>query len=239
MSLNKKIVVNPKYENLRPLLQSLSDGDPTDERSGALLTHYVTEADGTQVAIACFPRPSFWQRLCRIGRKSKARAAYDNAVRLQDLGIATPEPIGYKETARGEGYFAARFIADSNDMNGWTHRPNSSEAADRIGEFIAQLHKNGVMHKRMCPNDIIITATDKKCYIVNTERVVFGIRDRDRLMRNFRAINADNIGATTRLARHYAAFSPFRDLDTATIVDMAVNEQHKHLARLSFFGKKK
>ncbi len=237
MSIRETIVVNPKYENFRPLLESLSHGDPTDERSSALLTHYVTEAEGVQVAIACFPRPSLWQRIVRLGRKSKARAAFDNALRLQTLGIATPEPIGYKETF-GRGYFVARFIPDSNDMNGWTHRPNSSEAADRIGEFLAQLHKNGVMHKRMCPNDIIITATDKKCYIVNTERVVFGVRDRDRLMRNFRAINADNIGATTRLARHYAAFSPFRDLDAASIIDLAVNEQHKHLWRLSFFGKK-
>lgn len=90
MSIRETIVVNPKYENFRPLLESLSHGDPTDERSSALLTHYVTEAEGVQVAIACFPRPSLWQRIVRLGRKSKAHAAFDNALHLQTLGIATP-----------------------------------------------------------------------------------------------------------------------------------------------------
>ncbi len=101
-----KILINPRYEHLRPFVERLAR--PIFFARNGVTLHdgrnvvKLFEADGVQLVVKSYERLSPFNRLAYgVLRKSKAVRAYLHADRLRRLGIDTPEEVAAVEIRRG------------------------------------------------------------------------------------------------------------------------------------------
>jgi len=99
-------------------------------------------------------------------RKSKAYKSYFNAVKLEELDINTPSPIGFIEFYRN-GFFKESFflskhypydftMADVRDNN----PTEKKEILKAFAKFTHELHQKGVWHVDYSGGNILINTTD-------------------------------------------------------------------------------
>lgn len=100
-------------------------------------------------------------------RKSKAYKSYFNAVRLQELGVNTPSPIGFIEFYRN-GFFKESFFLSKYSPYDFTMadvRDNTPSDKKKILEafaaFTYELHKKGVWHVDYSGGNILITTREE------------------------------------------------------------------------------
>ena len=70
---------------------------------------------GKEFVVKCYKRPNFFNRVVyTCFRGSKARRAYEHALRLLECGIDTPFPVAYVEIKKGglfsTGYFISEYM---------------------------------------------------------------------------------------------------------------------------------
>lgn len=116
----------------------------------------LTTSEGeTDVVVKRFACRNWLQRLTYgMFMKSKARKAYENAMKLEVLGIGTPHPYSYMDfRKRGlmvECYYVSG-VDQGHDLAEMlpVHGENkySTETAEAFGRFVAELHKKGIIHK--------------------------------------------------------------------------------------------
>lgn len=88
--------------------------------------------------------------------KTKARRSYEYAGRLLSLGIATPEPVAYKEVRvcglLRESYYVSRKSSCPHTLQEPTLPMSATES---IGRFIAKMHEVGILHRDLSPGNIL------------------------------------------------------------------------------------
>ena len=125
------------------------------------------EQDG--LVIKAFAKPGFLKALVYgLFVKSKARRSYEYAERLLSLGIATPEPVAYREVRvcgfLRDSYYVSRKSLCPHTLRELTN--NSSLGSPRlssdllvplpsIARFITRLHDAGVLHRDLSPGNIL------------------------------------------------------------------------------------
>jgi tRNA A-37 threonylcarbamoyl transferase component Bud32 len=97
---------------------------------------------------------SMWRTLKDVVRPSRARRAFERALILKQLGVATPTPIavGERRCCRWlqEAFLISEEISDAKTV--WEHRHASSESATKhvlaraLGRTLARLHNAGFAH---------------------------------------------------------------------------------------------
>lgn len=128
-------------------------------------------------------------------RRSKARRAFDNALRLRELGFNTPAPVAWIERHGAGGRLELSYFI-SEQYDGWQeiriaeaeNHPRISEIASGVGELIFRLHRAGVWMKDASPGNILWhTAPDGSIEfaLVDINRMEFDIHSADVLMTNF------------------------------------------------------
>lgn len=149
-----RMEVNAAYGSMADRMASIAE---RFEREGTLLykgrnTIKRFDDGGMSYVVKRFRQPVFVQRVVyTLLRPGKARRAYHNGLRLQQLGFATPESIAYVETRSGgllkESYYICR---EDNDPP-ICERLNDPEEFDRVmaadlARLLALLHQKGVLH---------------------------------------------------------------------------------------------
>ena len=168
-------------------------------------------SDGTEVNIKAFKVPrGLNPYIYSFIRKSKARRSFINSLRLMQHGLNAPEPLGYVEVRRGprlaESYFVSRQIK-ADDMRHWEEKPDSAPILHALAEEMHKFHREGVWHKDFSPGNILYTVTPDgkyRFYYIDLNRMKFGVHDRARQMKMFRAVNIESEDETARLGRYYA-----------------------------------
>ncbi len=144
-------------------------------------------------------------------RKSKAYKSYFNALRLEELGINTPSPIGFIEFYRN-GFFKESYYLSKHYPYDFTMRhvivENPSDKAEILKaftEFTYELHQKGVWHVDYSPGNILVSR-EKENYsfsLVDINRMKFlPIQAYDGL-ENFNKLWADE-EELSLIATHYA-----------------------------------
>lgn len=119
------------------------------------------EHDG--LVIKVFQKPGFVKALLYGWfLKSKARRSYEYAQRLLQLGVATPEPVGYKE-ARFLGLLRESCYVSKKSLCGHTFNeliahpsfPNREAILRSIGQFTAKMHESGALHQDYSGGNIL------------------------------------------------------------------------------------
>ncbi len=208
------IVVNPDYRQMTRLAETLAGkGVPPEAeciyRGRNRIYRLVYE--GVEVNIKAFRVPGNIKSYIYGAMTSKARRSYDNSVRLQELGFNVPDPIAYVEIHDGpalkESYYVCRQL-HAKDVRLWENMPDNEPLVRAVALELSRLHKAGVWHKDFSPGNVLYTgnaASGYKMYLIDVNRMQFGVTSKRSLMDNFRAINIVP-EETERLARYYAEY---------------------------------
>ncbi|PHM17696.1 MAG: hypothetical protein CJD30_05590 [Sulfuricurvum sp. PD_MW2] len=142
----------------------------------------IIELAGVKTVVKSFKVPHLINRIVyTFFRHSKAYKSYHNALRLQELGISTPQPIALIE------FFSTGLLADSYFISEWFNydftirTPLLEPLEDREAIFTAfaaytyDLHQKGVWHLDYSPGNILIKRTGQgyQFSIVDINRMTF------------------------------------------------------------------
>lgn len=170
-----------------------------------------TERNGRLINIKAFKIPHIINRLVYGNlRGSKARRSFEHALKLRNLGFDTPEPLGYVELRNGwlfgRSYYLSQHIEGFREMRSFGAEERLGELADQLGALIARLHDAGIWVKDFSRGNLLRRCDAKGRYeffLVDINRMEFGVDDRKKLMQNFKDITSDS-DFLRRLAKAYA-----------------------------------
>lgn len=213
-----------------------------DERNRLFRIH----VEGIPYIVKAFRRPNAVNSVAYVTvRRSKARRSYENALRLEGLGVATPRPEAYMEVRRGlrlhESYYICRDVA-SPQIRHWERRPDSEPLLSAFADDIVRLHALGVWHKDFSPGNILVSGDPQggyRFYYIDLNRMKFDVHDPERLLSMFGRMHEHEAPLRSLAAHYSAALHRARGagdpvpagIDPATVEARAVEEYRRFWAR--------
>lgn len=182
------IVIHPDYQHHADFLRTLPknfEGQGEVIHSGRNTVKRIVHG-GQVFIVKRYKRPLWFQRLAySFVRPTKARRAYEYALRFLQLGIATPFPVAYMESYRS-GLFLQGFFVSEEDVRPSCMpfsrgvEPMSDRMVDALAAFLWQLHRQGVLHGDLNMGNILYEEGDgdKVCFSlidINRSRFVKGL----------------------------------------------------------------
>lgn len=164
-------------------------------------------------------------------RHSKAYKSYFNAIRLQELGVSTPEPIGFIEFYRN-GFFKESFFLCKKfdyELTMADIRDNPPKDKDAIlkafSKFTYNIHQKGVWHVDYSGGNILINRTQDsyEFSLVDINRMEFKEIKEYEGLENFNKFwfNEDDL---TKIAKEYALLA---NLDEQKAIDEIIAQDKK------------
>lgn len=192
-----KFELNEKYKNIKEFLLNIKEffeeNDDTIHKARNELK--VIEYKGVRTVVKAFKVPNALNQIVYAYlRDSKAKKSYDNAVKLRELGLSTPEPIGYIEFFNAGLFKQSFFIAKKFDYKFTIREPlrnksleNREKIIKQFVEFTFNLHKNGVYHKDFSAGNTLVALKNDSCEfsIVDINRMEFKSIDLETGLDNF------------------------------------------------------
>jgi tRNA A-37 threonylcarbamoyl transferase component Bud32 len=148
---NYKFVVNPAYGQYSDFVGRLprcfdTEGELVYEGRNIVKLFNV---NGQTLVVKQYKRPLFHQRIdYTFIRKSKARRAYDYALRFLECGIDTPDAVAcveeYKYGLFRTGFFVSAYCGDP-DLRVLREKPEDA-LIEAFAAFVVRMHEKGIMH---------------------------------------------------------------------------------------------
>lgn len=166
--MKQTIVVNSAYAQLGDFLRQLPVQFDTLGRiiHDGRNTVRTVSRDGLTLVVKRFKCPMWFQRVAYTWfRPTKARRAYEFALRFRNLGIDTPRPVAYVETREG-GLFSRGYFVSEGDFrpscvpfgNGSGLEGEAMIAA--LARQLCDLHRLGILHGDLNLSNILYEETD-------------------------------------------------------------------------------
>ena len=188
----------------------------------------VIEYSGVDTVVKAFKVPNKINQLVyAYFRSSKAKKSYLNAIKLRELNINTPEPIGYIEFYRNFLFKESFFISKKFDY-GYTIRTplrdenfeNRESLIQQFVSFTYNLHKNDVYHKDYSAGNILVNDNNDGTYefsIVDINRMEFKAIDLELGLDNFAKLWLDD-SSLLIIAKEYARLSNIEEKKSIDIL---------------------
>lgn len=166
-----RIHVNSAAEHLRAFITRLPE---RFETGGEVLhtgrnTIKAFRVDGEELVVKRYKRPNAFNTFVySFLRKSKARRAYEHALRLRTLGIGTPEPVAWCECRRRglirDTYLVTRRTADGaiTDLTERFPQQDTLPPLTAFAAFAARLHELGIEHEDFNHSNVLWYFDDYK-----------------------------------------------------------------------------
>ncbi len=235
--VQQKIVLHKDYQHLAPFVEKLPltflvQFSVLHEGRNTLKAF---EVENINVVVKSYCIPHIINRISYgFFRLSKAKRAYEYALRLQSKGIGTPQPIAYMERRYLGIFSTSMFVSKQstcpftfNTLIQQTDFPNRTLILEAIGQFTANLHENGILHQDYSAGNILfdVKGADVPIELVDLNRITFKRIDILEGCRNFERLNIDQ-NALVVLATAYAKS---RNFDVETCVRNVLQMRwHKH-----------
>ncbi len=230
------IKLNPDLVALAPELADrlASDGLPTDTREIFRGRNVVATTADRALCIKSFRKPgAFKSVMYGYLRKPKALRAFENAMRLTEMGVATPEPFGAVVCSEngllGRSYYICRYMPGWRELRGVQNRSDFRAIARGLAEFTLGLHRKGVFMKDFSMGNVLFRQKDDGGYeftLVDINRMAFDVHDRGTLMLNFRGI-LETAEATATFAREYAIAAGEPEVDAFVAEAAEIFRRHQ------------
>ena len=173
------------YRSFLPFLKRLPEAFAQQE--GELLYKGRNELrllryQEVELVVKAFQIPNLVNRIAYgLFRSSKAQRSFEYAERLQQLGIGTPQPIGYyterKNLLFHRSYYVSRRSVCPYTFTDLIQQPFAEEEAilQAIARTTAQLHEQGLLHKDYSRGNILFALTEQgvKVEIIDLNRIRF------------------------------------------------------------------
>ncbi len=192
-----KFELNDRYKNIKEFLINIpeffKENNETIHKARNELK--VIEYRGIRTVVKAFKVPNVLNQIVyAYFRDSKAKKSYNNAVKLRNLGLNTPEPIGYIEFFKSGLFKESFFIAKKFDYKFTIREPLRNKSLENREDIIKQfvkftftLHKNGVYHKDFSAGNTLVSIKDNKYEfsVVDINRMEFKEIDLETGLDNF------------------------------------------------------
>ena len=188
----------------------------------------VIEHKDIQTVVKAFKVPNIVNQIVyAYFRDSKAKKSYQNAIKLKELNINTPNPIGYIEFYRNFLFKESFFISEKLDYLFTIREPlrnnNLKDREEIIKKFVAftyNLHKNCVYHKDYSAGNILVFKNEKDEYdfsLVDINRMEFKPIDLELGLDNFAKLwlDSDNLQI---IAKEYSKLSDVDEFKAINIL---------------------
>lgn len=179
------ILIQPSYQHLRAWIEQLpstffSQGEIIYNARNQI--RVIKGPDGRLYNVKRYCVPKWFNRLIYTWfRPSKAKRAYDNALQLQTLGIATPAPVAYLLCGKkllAESFLITQQVNLPHRLYEWGDglTEGREEVMRAFGRFTAQMHNRHVLHLDYSPGNILYDKVDGtwQFAIVDINRMHFG-----------------------------------------------------------------
>lgn len=186
---HRTLVLHPDFGGLKEFMLSLPDrfrnGEGTVIHKGRNELRRISY-QGRDYVVKSFRRPNLInQYVYGVFRPSKAKRSYDHALLFQQIGVGTPQPVGYLNLRRGIAFDRSYYVTLASEC---THRyeelfrqdfPYEEEVLRAVGDVTARLHEHGYAHKDYGRANILFEKTDDgiKIDIVDLNRLGIGPLD--------------------------------------------------------------
>ena len=186
--MSYKFELNPAYTHFQDTLLNIKEIFLKNSDTIHLARNElkVIELEGTQTVVKAFRVPNLLNQFVYAHlRNSKAYKAFHNAQKLHELGVATPDAIGYIEFYNSallkESFFISKkFDYDFTIAHIRDDQPQYKEKAlQAFAKFTYEIHQKGVWHVDYSGGNILI----KK----ENDNYLFSLVDINRM--KFRPIN--------------------------------------------------
>ena len=218
-----EIVINPKYSILNSFITNIptlfdQEGELVYAGRNQLKCYSV---EGYDIIVKRYKVPHLINRIAyTFFRPSKAKRAYEYALKLLDLGVNTPAPIAYIEQKSfgllNHGYFISIYEKDYTDIRPLMTGVQTNDALlQDLSSYIAEFHNKGVLHFDMSPGNILYKEVDHhfQFSLIDINRMQFlpKISDEKRF-KSFKQLS-DNKAVLTRIAQLYASASKLNETE--------------------------
>lgn len=152
--------------------------------------------DEITINVKSFKVPNLINQIAyRFFRKSKAQRSYEYGQKLLDLGIGTPQPIGYYEFQStflfGKSYYVSehlKYDLTYRELTKDLNYPNHEIILRAFTQFTFELHEKGIHFLDHSPGNTLIKEDSKgnyHFYLVDLNRMEFKELDFKTRMKNF------------------------------------------------------
>jgi tRNA A-37 threonylcarbamoyl transferase component Bud32 len=247
MFLSYKFVLHPSYSHFEDKLLNISSIFDSSDKSihKARNELKIIEINQLECVVKSFKIPHLINRVAySFFRDGKAKKSFLNAVKLQELGVNTPEPVGYIEFFSQfllrESYFISMYKPyDFTIREVFHHKIEDREnILKSFANFSFKLHQKGVWHVDYSLGNILIVKnkSDYEFFLVDINRMIFKDIPPKEGLKNFNKFWAKDREDLVIIAKEYAKLAK---LDESEAVDIVLNEADKLEAKVNLKRKLK
>ena len=186
LSSSATLCLHPDFCHLEPFLRSLptlfAKGQGELIHDGRNKLRLLTYQDVAYV-VKQFHKPNFInQWVYGTLRKPKSQRAYENAIRLMQIGVGTPRPVGYINYRKGPRFADSYLVTLKSecpwryDMLFHRHFDCQEEVLRAVGRLTACLHEHGIAHLDYGRGNILFAQSKDgiRLELVDLNRMRFG-----------------------------------------------------------------
>lgn len=237
--MSHKLIINKKYKNFEKYLLNIknifNNADNSIHKARNELK--IIELNNLKCVVKSFKIPHAINRVAyTFFRDGKAKKSYMNAIKLNELDVNTPEPIGviefFNQGLLSESYFISIYEPyDFTIREVFHHKTdNYQEILKQFTKFTYETHQKGVWHVDYSLGNILITKKDDlyKFSLVDINRMEFKTISGYEGLKNFNKFWAKDDNDLLTIAKEYAKLASLDETKAIKIVlDEAKNLEVK------------
>ncbi|MDH6356701.1 lipopolysaccharide kinase InaA family protein [Parabacteroides sp. PF5-9] len=237
-----KWTVHPTFYKLESFILQLPDifdheGEVIYQGRNELRLFHI---EGYPLIVKSYQRPHLFNRIAYTClRASKAERAYLYALKLIELGIGTPAPVGYIVCRDGllmEKSYSVSLQSDCPHLYKDFYTKvfsREKEILTAIARTTAHLHMHGILHKDYSEGNILFDDSLKEIPVelIDLNRMVFGKVSLEKGCKNFERL----LGSDEMLETMGEVYAKERHLDPVACVERIKYHVHQRLKMLNSY----
>lgn len=178
--------INPAYSSFEGIINNLR---VTFQEIGTTIYKIrnevkVIEYNGMKFCVKSFGPPNIFNLFAySFFRSSKAKRSYENALRLERMGIHTPAPVAYVEYYDSKGFmrnsfYISLYLEHDYRMDEVLYQdvPGKEDIIRQFARYVSNtLHLNGILHLDFGGNNVLVNKVDGRYefYLIDLNRMRF------------------------------------------------------------------
>lgn len=144
---------------------------------------YRVERNGGRFVVKHFLNRGLWKKIAYRISSSKARRSFEHSMRLLNVGVGSPQPVGWREDWRGgflsESFYVCAYVEVAGTARHFRARANTGWESylPEVARCIARMHNHGILHRDLNNGNILFgkeTGPEAGIYVIDNNRMTFG-----------------------------------------------------------------